>query len=216
YRIPGVQGTQMRRVSLTDQRRGGIFGQASLLAATSFPDRTSPVVRGQWILDKVLGTPPPPPPPDVSELEEEIEESDHLTLREKLEKHRTKASCAGCHSRIDPLGFSLEHYDYFGRYRTRQEGRKIDAKAQLPDGTRFHGIEGLRQVIVQTRMDDLASQATRKMLAYALGRQLENYDELAVQKIVTNLKENEYRFHNLIEGVATSYPFLNKRPPESP
>ncbi|MEM1294666.1 MAG: DUF1592 domain-containing protein [Verrucomicrobiota bacterium] len=213
YRIDGISGDELQRVNLDTNRRGGIFGQASLLATTSFPGRTSPVVRGQWILDKVLGTPPPPPPPDVSELSEELEERENLTPREKLEVHRTKATCAGCHNKIDPLGFSLENYDHFGRYRTRNDGRLINTRAKLPDGTSFNGIEGLRAVIVQTRMEDLATQITRKMLAYALGRQLEYYDELAIQKIAKTLKENDYRFHTLIEGIVTSYPFLVKRIP---
>ena len=212
YRMRRIEGTHMRRVSLESKNRGGIFGHASVLAATSFPGRTSPVVRGKWILDTVLGTPPPPPPPDVGELDSGLEDRERLTFRQKLAIHSRKASCAGCHAKIDPLGFSLENYDHFGRYRTRVHGRRVDATGQLPDGTTFQGIEGLRQVILHTRKEELATQLTRKLLAYALGRQLEYYDEPAVQKIVAKLKADEYRFHTLVEGIVQSYPFQYKRP----
>ena len=211
YKIKGVSGDSMQRVRIDPERRGGIFGQGSLLAVTSFPGRTSPVVRGKWILSEVLGTPPPPPPPNVSELPEDIEENRRLTFREKLELHRRKPNCAACHSQIDPLGFSLEHYDWFGRYREGGRRRKIDASGQLPNGTKFVGLPGLKEVIVQERRDDLVRQVTQKMLTYALGRQLEYYDEPAIRAITSTVAKDGYRFQTLINHIVQSYPFQYKR-----
>jgi hypothetical protein len=213
YRIPGVVGQQMQRVSLKTDRRGGIFGQGSLLAVTSFPYRTSPVVRGRWILGDVLGTPPPPPPPNVSELPEEIEENRRLTFRQKLERHRRAPNCYACHSQMDPLGFSLENYDWFGRWRTKIRRRTVDAHGKLPNGTEFEGLAGLKKVIIEQRMDDLVRQIASKMLSYALGRQLEYYDVPAVRKIVAAVKEDDYRFHTLLHEVVMSYPFQYKKKP---
>ncbi|MCZ6792828.1 MAG: DUF1592 domain-containing protein, partial [Planctomycetota bacterium] len=211
YEIDGVRGARLRRVALDNPNRGGIFGQASLLAVTSFPHRTSPVVRGKWILADVLGTPPPPPPPDAGEFSEEVREKRRLTLREKLEIHRENPRCNACHQEIDPLGFSLENFGRFGRWRTSIRGRPIDAKGRLPDGTEFEGPVGLKKIIVERRMPDLVRQISRKMLSYALGRQLEYYDEPAVRKIVRTLEENDYRFGTLIDEVVTSYPFQFKK-----
>ncbi|MGF1578437.1 MAG: DUF1592 domain-containing protein [Gemmataceae bacterium] len=213
YRIQGVRGKKMRRVKLKDSNRGGIFGQGSLLAVTSFPNRTSPVVRGKWILTDVLGTPPPEPPPNASELAEEIEDRRRLTFREKMALHRRKPQCAACHQKIDPLGLSLENYDKFGRWRTRLRGRQIDASGQLPNGTKFSGPSGLKKVITSQRIDDLARQITRKSLAFALGRQLEYYDEPAVRKIVAALKRDNYQMQTLVRGVIHSYPFQYKKNP---
>lgn len=213
YRIHGVSGATMRRVSLGSGRRGGILGHGSLLAVTSFPGRTSPVVRGKWVLDTVLGTPPPPPPPNVSELSEEIERRERLTFREKLELHRRKPNCYACHSQMDPLGFSLENYDWFGRYRTRRDGRRIDARGELPDGTSFQGLSGLKQVIVTQRRDDLVRQLTQKLLSYALGRQLEYYDEASVRRIIANSGGPDAHVGALIRQVALSFPFRYKQNP---
>ena len=214
YRIRGIQGDHMRRVTLNDNRRGGIFGHGSILAVTSFPGRTSPVVRGKYILDDVLGTPPPPPPPDAGELEESIARKKNLTLKEKLEIHRGNPQCAGCHAKIDPLGFSLENYDWFGRYRDERRGKPIDTEGQLPNGHKFAGLEGLREVIISQRLDDLTRQITRKMLSFGLGRQLEYFDELAAQQILAAVKRDNYRFHTLISEIVNSYPFQWKRLPE--
>jgi len=215
YEIEGVRGPQLRRVVLRQSRRGGIFGQGSVLAVTAFPGRTSPVVRGRWILTDVLGIPLPPPPPDADEFSEELEESRRLTVRQKLERHAGKASCRACHGRIDPLGLSLENFDWFGRWRTRVRGRRIEAEVRLPDGTEFEGPAGLKRMIVQQRMDDLAAQTTRKMLAFALGRQLEYYDEKTVRGIVGAWKQDDYRMQSLITRIVTSYPFQYKRNPRS-
>lgn len=211
YRIANVSGTEMRRVAVDPRRRGGIFGHGSLLAVTAFPGRTSPVVRGKWILANVLGTPPPPPPPNVSELSEEIEDNDRLSFREKLELHRRKPNCYACHSQMDPLGFSLEQYDWFGRYRTRRGRSRIDATGQLPNGTEFRGLSGLKRVIVEERHDDLIRQLTQKMLSYALGRQLEYYDEPAVRRITSAVSADGDRLQTLVQEIVKSFPFRYKQ-----
>ena len=211
YKISGVTGDSMQRVKLDSDQRGGILGQGSLLAVTSFPYRTSPVVRGKWILETVLGTPPPPPPPNVSEFSDDIAEKDRLTIKQKLELHRKAPNCYACHSQMDPLGLSLENYDWFGRWRSRYGRKKIDSAGSLPNGTEFSGLTGLRNVIIEQRSDDLVRQAVTKMLSYALGRQLEYYDEPALREIITKVGEDGNRFRSLIHHVATSYPFLYKK-----
>ncbi len=213
YQIRGIRGDHMRPVRLKTTRRGGILTHASILCVTAFPDRTSPVVRGKWILDTVLGTPPPEPPPNVSELSERVERR-NLSFREKLKLHSSSDRCNSCHREIDPLGFSLENYDNFGRWRTRVDGKRIDAAGQLPNGTKFQGPQGLRKVIVEQRLDDLTRQLAEKMLSYALGRQLEYYDEAAIRKIVATTKADGYRFRTLVKAVIRSYPFQFKRKPE--
>lgn len=211
YRIKGVSGEQMRRVKLESRQRGGILAHGSLLAVTSFPGRTSPVSRGKWILADVLGTPPAPPPPNASQFDEEIEESDSLTFRQKLQKHRSNPNCYACHIEMDPLGLSLENYDWFGRYRTRYGRRKIDARGQLPDGTDFDGLVGLKKVLLEKRQDDLIRQVTSKMLSYALGRQLEYYDEPAVRSIVAAVKKDGGRIQTLIREIIHSHPFRYRK-----
>ena len=194
------------------RRRGGILGHGSLLAVTSFPYRTSPVVRGKWVLDTVLGTPPPPPPPNVSEFSEEVEENERLSIRQKLELHRKSPNCYACHSQMDPLGLSLENFDWFGRWRERYGRRnKIDNQGMLPNGTEFSGLSGLKKVVVEQRFDDLVRQVTVKMLSYALGRQLEYYDEPSIRKIVARVGEEDYRFRALVHHIVASYPFQYKK-----
>ena len=215
YKLKGVKGNEMRLVAHTDKRRYGLFGQASVLAVTSSPYRTSPIRRGEWILDSLLGTPPPPPPPDAGELDEDIEENRKLTFRQKLEMHSKNPRCYSCHREMDPLGFSLENYDWFGRWRSESRGRSIDSKGRLPSGTEFEGPIGLRDVIVGEKLDDLARQITRKMLSYALGRQLEYYDVPAVRKILKVFKEDNYRLQTLLREVCSSYPFKYRKNPEN-
>ena len=212
YRIRGIEGDKIRRVSLETKQRGGIFGHASVLATTSFPDRTSPVVRGKWILDTLLGTPPPPPPPDVPEIDVEGRGRRAATsLRRKLEVHRESARCAGCHSQMDPLGFALESYAEFGQWRGG-----IDDRGTLPSGAKFRGPAGLKLALIDERLDDLGAQVIRKMLAYALGRQLEFYDEATVREIAEKLKPTGYRFGDLVLAITASDPFIMKRlPPAS-
>jgi hypothetical protein len=214
YKLKGVKGNEMRLVAHTDKRRYGLFGQASVLAVTSSPYRTSPIRRGEWILDSLLGTPPPPPPPDAGELDEDIEDNRKLTFRQKLEMHSKNPRCYSCHREMDPLGFSLENYDWFGRWRSKSRGRSIDSKGRLPNGTEFEGPIGLREVIVGEKLDDLARQVTRKMLSYALGRQLEYYDVPAVRKILAVFKEDNYRLQTLLREVCSSYPFNFRKNPE--
>ncbi|MEM7009894.1 MAG: DUF1592 domain-containing protein, partial [Verrucomicrobiota bacterium] len=209
YRIDGVDGNQMQRVALETDRRGGLFGHGSILATTSFPNRTSPVVRGTWILDTLLGTPPPPPPPNVPEVE--VEGGGRraaATLRARLERHRESKNCAGCHDQIDPLGFALESYAEFGQWRSG-----VDNRGTLPNGAEFRGAEGLKLALIDNRLDDLGSQVTRKMLAYGLGRQLEFYDEAIVREIAAKLKPDGYRLRDLVHEIANSYPFTTKRAP---
>ena len=224
YKIEGISGDHMRRVELDDPNRGGLLGQPSVLTVTSSYKTTSPVKRGNWILENVLGTPPPPPPPDAGEIAPEIRRNRKLTFKEKLEQHASDPSCRGCHSKIDPLGLSLENFDYFGRwrdsYRTRRRRRgqqrkptPIDASATLPDGTSFEGPSGLKQFLIEKRHDDLVRNVVEKMLAYALGRQLEYYDEPAVRKIIAALEADDYRFQTLLHGVVTSFPFHYKKNP---
>jgi hypothetical protein len=215
YRIRGISGEAMRKVNLKTQLRGGILTHASVLSITAFPDRTSPVVRGHWVLDTILGTPPPEPPPNVSEISEQVLERDDLSFREKVQQHSSNVNCKSCHQEMDPIGFSLENYDNFGRYRSRQFGKKIDARGRLPDGTQFEGSEQLKNVLVSQRLPNLTRQVTEKMLTYALGRQLEYFDEQAIRTIVMKTTENDYRFQTLIKSVINSQPFLYRQLPEA-
>ena len=208
YRIRGVEGKEMRRVKIDTPQRGGIFGHASVLATTSFPHRSSPVLRGTWILTTLLGTPPPPPPPDVPEIDVGGGRRAATTLREKLEVHRDSKSCAGCHSQIDPLGFALENYSEFGRWRGG-----VDNRGELPNGARFRGPQGLKMALIDNRIDDLGKQLIRKMLSYALGRQLEYYDEAVVRDIADKLKGAGYPMKDMLLEIGLSYPFTKKRIP---
>ena len=212
YRIDGVDGEEMQRVVLDTDQRGGLFGHAAVLATTSFPDRTSPVVRGTWVLDTLLGTPPPPPPPNVPDLEEagrkEGERRRRLSLRQKLEVHRASRRCAGCHDQIDPLGLALENYANFGQWRER-----VDSRGTLPNGARIRGPEGLKRALVDSRLDDLGTQLIRKMLAYALGRQLEYYDEGVVREMAAKWKPFGYPVRDLVVEIAECYPFSYRRIP---
>ena len=245
YGWDGIKGEQMRRVRFDDPNRGGILGQGSILALTSNYKETSPVKRGNYILETVLGTPPPPPPPYAGVLDEEVGNLKELSFRSKLEMHSRNATCHACHSRIDPLGFSLENFDYFGRwrdsyhFRTRVDSpedgdevaivddtdafeekryyrnvyKKIDATGALPDGTSFMGPIGLKQSLIEKRHSDIVRQVVSKMFSYALGRQLEYYDEPAVRKIIGALEENDFRFQTLLQGIVSSYPLQYKKNP---
>lgn len=193
-------------VALTPGRgRGGLLGMAAVLAVSSYPDRTSPVLRGKWVLETLLGEPPPPPPPDVPELEE-AEAGHPATLRERLEAHRASAVCASCHDAIDPLGFALEGYDVLGRVRKEENGQPIDSSGALPDGTEFDGVAGLKGVLLQ-RKDAFVRELTRKMLGYALGRGLTFRDSCTVDEIVHKVKRDAYSSHRLVEEIVLSVPF---------
>ncbi|MBV8819378.1 MAG: DUF1588 domain-containing protein, partial [Acidobacteriaceae bacterium] len=195
--------------------RGGVLGMPAVLEVSSYPYRTSPVLRGAWILDAMLGTPPPPPPPNVPALEEAHEGAPPKTVRERLTQHRANPVCAGCHSRIDPLGFALENFDPIGRWRDEESGKPIDNSAELVDGTKFHGADELKTVLMQ-RKDDVIRNLSAKMLGYALGRSLTLSDSCAVDEIVEQVKKNDYRAQALIEAVVLSVPFRYQAGSASP
>jgi hypothetical protein len=211
YGVPGVYGSQFRRVALTDANRGGLLGQGSLLTVTSPPNRTSVVQRGKWILDNLLGEPPPPPPADVPALDATTKGARNLTLREAMELHRANPGCAVCHRNIDPLGFALENYDGIGEWRVKDGDSAIDASGKLPDGTQFSGPAGLRKVLATGRRDEFVSTVTEKLLTYGLGRGVEYYDMPAVRAIMRQTEANQYRLRDLIVAVANSVPFQMRR-----
>ena len=211
YDLDSVDGPEMRRVSLKRSPRSGILGQGSILAVTSFPGRTSPVVRGNWILSELLGTPPPPPPPNVSEFNERVAERHQLTQRQKLELHRSQPNCYTCHSQIDPLGFALEQYDWFGRFRDAPDDRKLDIRGNLPEGKEFRGLNGLQSALLSERRDHLVQQITRKMMSYALGRQLEYFDESVIQEIIEKVESENRTLQALIHAIVESDTFQMKQ-----
>ncbi len=205
YGIPGVVGPQFRRVALEGDQRSGVLTQASVLMVTSYPARTSPVLRGKWILENVLNAPPPPPPPGVGS----IDAKPGIiigTMRQQMEKHRANPVCASCHTRMDPLGFALENYNVIGQWRTHEGPFPIDASGVLPNGTKFDGPAELKKILASDR-DAFAECLTEKLLIYALGRGLEMYDRPATRKIVQQLGANAYRFSSLISGIVDSVPF---------
>lgn len=204
-----IRGIEFVRVSIPDDRRGGLLTQASVLTVTSNPTRTSPVKRGKWVLEQLLGAAPPPPPPNVPELEAE---GRALTgsLREQMEQHRANPSCAACHATMDPLGFSFENYDAIGAWRAKDGEYDIDASGQLPDGKQFSGPGGLKEILL-ARQDDFALCLAEKMLIYALGRGLEYYDRPTLKRIVKRLAENDYKFSALVVEIVKSEPFVNRR-----
>lgn len=212
YGIPGVQHPDLRRVDLPqDSPRGGLLGHGSLLAITSHPDRTSPVLRGKWVLTNLLGTPPPPPPDNVPALEAEKPGTKAPTLREQLSEHRANPACASCHDMIDPAGFALENFDAIGRWRDRDNSwNPIDSAAVLPDGTRVRGVDDLKRALV-AKPERFATTIAERLLTYALGRGIEYYDAPSVRKIVSESAKDEYRIRSLIVNVARSYPFVTWR-----
>ena len=212
YGIPGVYGTSFRKVQLNPAwRRGGLLGQGSILTVTSYDDRTSVVLRGKWILESLLASPPPPPPPDVPALNE-VAKGKQLTMREQMDLHRANPTCASCHVKMDPLGFSLENFDAVGAWRTSFAGAKVDASAVLPDGKQFEGPQGL-QGILMAHKDQFIEAFTEKLMIYALGRGLEAYDMPAVRKIRATAGADQYRMHAIIMGIVQSVPFSMRRTP---
>jgi hypothetical protein len=211
YGIPNIKGNHFRRVTLgPETNRRGLLGQGSILTVTSYPDRTSPVIRGKWILENLLGTPPPAPPPNVPELRATDTSGVVLPMRQRMERHRASPTCASCHAMMDPLGLSLENFDAIGRWRTLGESSApIDATGATPDGSRFQGADGLRSALLQS--DRFVATLTEKMMTYALGRGLEYYDAPAVRAILRDARQDEYRFSSLIAGIVQSPPFRMRR-----
>ena len=206
YQIPNIYGSHFRRVTFQDGIRGGLLGQASILAATSYPNRTSPVLRGRWLLENMLGSPPPAPPPDVPALKDSGVDGAPRSVRERLEAHRKDPGCAVCHVRMDPLGFSLENFDALGKWRTSSDGAPIDASGSLPDGSRFQGVVGLRTLLLNHR-DDFVRTFTERLLAYAVGRGIEYYDLPAVRAITKGAAADDHRWSAIIIGIVRSTPF---------
>jgi mono/diheme cytochrome c family protein len=218
YGIPGIYGTHFRRVTLTDPERWGLLGKGAILMVTSFPNRTSPVLRGKWVLDNLLGTPPPPPPPNVPDLKEDIA-SQHLSMRQRMEQHRANPACASCHARMDPIGFALDNFDGIGHWRSAESlniwnhytsittRTSLDTSGQLPDGSKFQGPAGLRALLV-SRPEPYLTTLTEKLLTYALGRGLEYYDEPTVRKILRDSAARDYRWSSLILEIVKSPQFL--------
>ena len=212
YGIPGVYGDRFRRVTLDpDHPRGGLLGHGGLLMVTSYPNRTSPVLRGKWLLETILGAPPPEPPPNVPGLPDRGEGGEPASVRERLERHRANPACAGCHAPMDPLGFALENFDAIGTWRADSEaGQPIDASATMPSGVAFEGPAGLRQVLL-SRGEDFAAAVTDKLLAYALGRGLEYTDRPAVRRILRDAEADDYRWSSIVLGIVKSTPFQWRR-----
>jgi hypothetical protein len=216
YKIPGVYGDEFRRVQLQDDARRGLLGQGSILTVTSYANRTSPVLRGVWILENILGAAPPPPPANVPPLPERPDGRTVLSMREQMAQHRTNPACASCHSLMDPLGLAMENFDAVGTWRSRGESNiPLDVSGILPDGTTFDGVVGLRQALL-TRPNEFLETVTEKLLIYALGRGLEYYDRPTVRQIIREAKSNDYGLSSLIAGVVKSAPFLMKRSPDVP
>jgi hypothetical protein len=210
YGIPNVYGTRFRRVSLgKDSERGGLLRQGSVLTVTSYATRTSPVIRGKWVLENLLGTPPPPPPPNVPTLRENTVSST-LSMRERLAEHRANIACASCHNVMDPPGFSLENFDAVGRWRTSEDGRAIDNSGGFPDGTEFEGVAGLERALLN-RPEVFVGTLAEKLMTYALGRGIEPYDASAIRRIVRDARTTEYRFSSIIVEIANSTPFKMRR-----
>ena len=206
YDIPGVFGSRFRRVDLDPQHhRGGLLRQGSILTVTSYATRTSPVLRGNWVLENILGTPPPPPPPDVPALEDN-KVDDTLSMREKLAEHRANPSCASCHNLMDPVGFALENFDAVGRWREFDSGAPIDVSGGLPDGSEFEGVENLEKGLLE-RPELFVRTLTEKLLTFALGRGVEPHDAPAVRRIVREARSDDYRFSSLVQGIVNSVPF---------
>ena len=212
YGIRGVYGDRFRRVTLdADHPRGGLLGHGGLLTVTSYPNRTSPVVRGKWLLETLLGAPPPEPPANVPGLPDRGEGGEPASVRERLERHRANPACAGCHAPMDPLGFALENFDAIGLWRdTSEAGQRIDASATMPSGEAFEGPAGLRRVLL-SRGDDFAATVTEKLLAYALGRGLEYTDRPAVRRILREAEADDYRWSSIVLGIVKSAPFQWRR-----
>jgi mono/diheme cytochrome c family protein len=211
YGIPNVYGSHFRRVKLSDENRKGLLGQGSILTVTSYANRTSPVTRGKWVLENILGTPPPPPPPNVPALRERNASGKTLSMRQAMEQHRANPVCAACHRVMDPLGFALENFDGTGRWRTTDAKAAIDPSGTLPDGTPFEGLVGLRKVLREKRSEQFVLTVTERLLTYALGRGVEYSDAPAIRKIMREAAPSHYRWSSLILGITKSMQFQMRK-----
>jgi len=209
YGIPGVYGSRYRKVTVDGNQRGGLLGHGGLMMVTSYPNRTSPVLRGKFVLENLLGGPPPEPPPNVPALETSSD-GKILTMREAMVMHRENPACRVCHAAMDPIGFSLENYDVVGKWRREFAGQPIDASGLLPDGNTFDGPDGLQGLLLE-RPDDLVGTITEKLMRFALGRSLEYYDMPEVRAVVRAASEGDYRWSSIILGVVESTPFQMRR-----
>jgi cytochrome c551/c552 len=214
YAMPNIYGSQFRRVTVTDDARRGLLGQGSILTVTSYPTRTSPVLRGKWILENILGTPPPAPPPNVPALKENDEGGKVTTVRERMEEHRRNPACATCHKVMDPLGFSLDNFDAIGQWRSKEAGLPIDASGQLADGTKVNGVVDLRKALL-VHPERFVGTMTEKLMTYALGRGLEYYDMPVVRSIARDAGSHDYRFSSIVMGIVKSTPFQMRRAREA-
>ena len=212
YSIPYIYGSHFRRVTLTNNRqRGGLLRQGSILTVTSYATRTSPVIRGKWVLENLLGVPPPAPPDNVPALKDNTVAA-NLTGRERLAEHRANPACRSCHSRMDPVGFSLENFDAIGRWREIEAGGRIDASGGLPDGSQFTGVTGLEQAL-RKRPEQFVRTLTERLLMFGLGRIVDEKDAPAVRNIVRQAKADNYRFSSFIVGIVNSTPFRMRKMP---
>jgi hypothetical protein len=211
YGIPHVYGSRFRRITLdNDANRGGLLQHGSILFVTSYATRTSPVIRGKWVLENVLGVPPPPPPPNVPALADPKTIGPALSVRERLAEHRANPVCANCHRLMDPVGFALENYDAVGRWRTSEAGAPIDASGTLFDGTQVNGVADLQAALLR-RPDLFVTILAEKLLTFATGRGVEYYDAAAIRSIVRRAQAEDYRFSSLVVGVVNSLPFQMRK-----
>lgn len=211
YGIPGISGSHFRRVEMDDKNRGGLIGQASIWTVTSYATRTSPVKRGKWVLENLLGSPPPPPPGAIPPLPEASKETEGLTMRQRFEQHRADPICASCHIKMDPLGFALENFDAIGKWRTHNAfGLPLDTLGEMPDGTILDGPSGLREALLGMK-DEFTRTAVQKLLVYALGRGVEYYDQPAIRRIMKESESDGYRWSSIILGIVKSTPFQMRR-----
>ena len=211
--LEGGDGRKFRRVALIDSRRGGVLGLGAVHMITSHPDRTSPVLRGAWVLEKLLGTPVPPPPPDIPPLSVAMKKKKDATPREQLALHRDDNACRSCHQVMDPIGFGLENFDLLGRWRDTDKDKPIDASATTPDGESFNGPAELKKVLL-SRKDDFVRHVTCNLLGYALGRSLDDRDDRTLENIVAALERDGYRSRTLIREIVLSVPFRNREAPD--
>ncbi len=210
YGVPGVYGGRFRQVQLADMNRRGLLGQGSILTVTALANRTSPVMRGKWVMENFLGTPPPEPPPSVPALQEKASDGKALTMRQQMEQHRANPACAGCHRVMDPIGFALENFDAIGQWRATDSGNPIDASGVLPDGTRFQGPAELQRILLNNPEQFIRTVST-KLLAYALGREVSYYDAPSVRSVLRAAAPGEYRWSSLILEIVKSLPFQMRR-----